>query len=119
MKSHFLFVFTVFLVPVAFSQDRDTVYVYQDEGVSEESAALSEACWGEKEGQPMDNGSWINDWMGGCDIPGAEKYADYVNRIKNALDHVLDPTLGYAGPVLMVSHGFVYSVIQNILRLPL
>lgn len=55
---------------------------------------------------------------GGCDIRGAEKYVDYVNRIKQALDHVLDPTLGYAGPILMVSHGFVYSVIQDLLRLP-
>jgi broad specificity phosphatase PhoE len=53
---------------------------------------------------------------GGCDIPGAEKYPDYVNRIKNALEFVWDP--GCVGPVLMVSHGFVYSVIQNILRLP-
>jgi|LauGreDrversion4_2_1035121.scaffolds.fasta_scaffold61220_3 glutamine amidotransferase-like uncharacterized protein len=37
MKSHLLFAFSVLLVPAAFSQDRDTVYVYQDEGVSEES----------------------------------------------------------------------------------
>ncbi len=83
-----------------------------------ENAGLSEACWGKKEGHSIDNGSWINDWMGGCDIAGAEKYADYVNRIKQALDHVLDPTLADAGFILMVSHGFVYSVIQNILRLP-
>ena len=37
MKSHLLFAFSVLLVPAAFSQDRDTVYVYKDEGVSEES----------------------------------------------------------------------------------
>lgn len=79
-----------------------------------ENAALSEACWGEKEGKTIDNGSWINDWMGGYDIAGAEKYTDFINRIKNALDQVLRD----AGPILMVSHGFVYSVIQNILRLP-
>jgi uncharacterized phosphatase len=30
-----------------------------------ENPGLSEACWGEKEGHPIDNGSWINDWMGG------------------------------------------------------
>jgi broad specificity phosphatase PhoE len=84
-----------------------------------ENAGLSEACWGKKEGHPIDNGSWINDWMGGCHIPGSEKYTDYVNRIKNALDHVLDPTLADAGPILMVSHGFVYGVIQDILGLPI
>jgi glutamine amidotransferase-like uncharacterized protein len=33
----FYFVFIALIAPVAFSQERDTVYVYQDEGVSEES----------------------------------------------------------------------------------
>ena len=57
-----------------------------------ESLGLPEACWGKKEGHPIEEGSWINDWIGGCDIPGSEKYTDCVNRIKNALDHVLDQT---------------------------
>jgi probable phosphoglycerate mutase len=81
-----------------------------------ENPGLSEACWGEKEGQPIEEGSWINDWIGGCDIRGAEKYPDYVNRIKNALEFVWDPEC--VGPILMVSHGFVYSVIQDLLPLP-
>ena len=33
----FYFVFSVLIAPAAFSQESDTVYVYQDEGVSEES----------------------------------------------------------------------------------
>ena len=53
------------------------------------------------------------------DLKRPEKYTDYVNRINNALDHVLDPTLADAGPILMVSHGFVYGVIQDILGLPI
>ncbi|MBM3631777.1 MAG: histidine phosphatase family protein [Alphaproteobacteria bacterium] len=99
-------------------QTADKIAQYMDAFVLE-NPGLSEACWGEKESQPIENGSWINDWMGGYPIPGSEKYTDFVNRIKNTLDHVLDPTLGCAGPILMVSHGFVYSVIQNVLRLPI
>lgn len=72
-------------------QTADMIAQYMDAPVLEDPG-LSEACWGEKEGHPIEEGSWINDWMGGCDIPGSEKYTDYVNRIKNALDHVLDPT---------------------------
>ncbi len=37
LVAKFYFVFSLFLAPATFSQDRDTVYVYQDKGVSKES----------------------------------------------------------------------------------
>ena len=80
-----------------------------------EITELQEACWGEKEGQLKGNGLWINGWRSGEDIKGAEGYADFSSRITRGLEKALQ----HKGPVLIVSHGGVYWVVQEILGLPI
>lgn len=80
-----------------------------------EITELQEACWGEKEGQLKGNGLWINSWRNGEDIKGAEGYADFSSRIKRGLEKALQNN----DPVLIVSHGGVYWVVQEILGLPI
>lgn len=80
-----------------------------------EITELQEACLGEKEGRLKGNGLWINGWRGGDEIKGAEKYSDFSSRIKRGIEKALE----HKGPVLIVSHGGVYSVVQEILGLPI
>lgn len=80
-----------------------------------EVTELQEACWGEKEGQLKGNGLWVNGWRNGDEIKGAEKYSDFAIRIKRGIEKALENT----GPVLIVSHGGVYWVVQEILGLPI
>jgi broad specificity phosphatase PhoE len=80
-----------------------------------EIAELQEACWGEKEGKLKGNGLWINGWRNGEDIKGAEGYYDFSSRIKRGLEKALE----HNGPVLIVSHGGAYWVVQEILGLPI
>lgn len=79
-----------------------------------EIAELQEACWGEKEGQLKGNGLWINDWRNGHEIKGAEKYSDFSIRVEQGIEKALE----HKGFVLIVSHGGVYQVVQEILGLP-
>ena len=80
-----------------------------------EITELQEACWGEKEGQLKGKGLWINGWRNGEDIKGAEGYYDFSTRIKRGLEKALE----HNGPVLIVSHGGVYWVVQEILGIPI
>lgn len=80
-----------------------------------EITELQEACWGEKEGQLKGNGLWVNGWRNGEDIKGAEGYADFSSRITRGLEKALQ----HKDPVLIVSHGGVYWVVQEILGLPI
>lgn len=80
-----------------------------------EITELQEACWGEKEGQFKGNDLWINSLRCGDEIKGAEKYSDFAARIKQGMQKALEHT----GPFLIVSHGFVYCVVQEILELPI
>jgi len=80
-----------------------------------EITELQEACWGEKEGQLKGNGLWVNGWRNGDEIKGAEKYSDFAIRIKRGIEKALQ----HKGPVLIVSHGGVYWVAQEILGLPI
>ena len=78
-----------------------------------EITELQEACLGEKEGQLKGNGLWVNGWRDGDEIKGAEGYADFSSRIKRGLEKALQ----HNGPILIVSHGGVYWVVQEILGL--
>ncbi|PPE03325.1 histidine phosphatase family protein [Holospora curviuscula] len=80
-----------------------------------EITELQEACWGEKEGKLKGNGLWINCWRNGDDVKGAEGYADFSTRIKRGLEKALQ----HNDPILIVSHGGVYWVVQEILGLPI
>jgi broad specificity phosphatase PhoE len=80
-----------------------------------EITELQEACWGEKEGQLKGNNLWIKNWQDGDEIKGAEKYSDFAIRIKRGIEKALEHT----GPILIVSHGVVYWVVQEILGLPI
>jgi len=80
-----------------------------------EIAELQEACCFEQEGKLKGSGLWINGWRNGEDIKGAEDYSDFSTRIKRGLEKALE----HNGPVLIVSHGGVYSVVQEILGLPI
>ena len=80
-----------------------------------EITELQEAGFGEKEGQLKGNGLWINGWRNGEDIKGAEGYSDFSTRIKRGLEKALE----HNGPILIVSHGGVYWVVQEILGLPI
>lgn len=80
-----------------------------------EITELQEARWGEKEGKLKGNGLWINCWRNGDDVKGAEGYADFSTRIKRGLEKALQ----HNAPILIVSHGGVYWVVQEILGLPI
>jgi broad specificity phosphatase PhoE len=80
-----------------------------------EITELQEAYWGEKEGQLKGNGLWVNGWRDGDKIKGAEKYSDFAIRIKRGIEKALE----HIDPVLIVSHGGVYWVVQEILGLPI
>jgi broad specificity phosphatase PhoE len=80
-----------------------------------EITELREACWGQKEGQLKGNGLWVNGWRNGDEIKEAEKYSDFAIRIKRGIEKALE----HKGPVLIVSHGGVYWVVQEILGLPI
>lgn len=80
-----------------------------------EITELREACWGEKEGHLKGNSLWIKGWRNGEAINGAEKYSDFAIRIKYGIEKALE----HKGPVLIVSHGVVYWVVQEILGLPI
>ena len=80
-----------------------------------EIAELQEACWREKEGQFEGNGLWINGWRGGDEIKEAEKYSDFSIRVNQGIEKALE----HKGPILIVSHGDVYWVVQEILGLPI
>ncbi len=80
-----------------------------------EITELQEARWGEKEGKLKGNGLWINCWRNGDDVKGAEGYADFSTRIKRGLEKALQ----HNDPILIVSHGGVYWVVQEILGLPI
>ena len=80
-----------------------------------EISELKEACWGEKEGTVTENNLWIKAWQNGEEIEKGEPYSIFSSRIFNGLNKALK----HQGPVLIVSHGIVYWVIQEILRLPI
>ncbi len=68
---------------------------------------LRECSWGNQEGQIK--GQWLTDWLEGAAIPGAESYANFLERslvgIQKALAH--------EGPVLIVAHGGVFWTLQK------
>lgn len=75
---------------------------------------LKEACWGILEGKPKADQKDINDWINGKAFEGAETFASFTERVREGVSEALN----LPGPVLIVSHGGVYWVIQKILNLP-
>jgi broad specificity phosphatase PhoE len=68
---------------------------------------LVECCWGEFEGKIK--GQWIADWIGGADIPGAEKHGDFQKRALTGVNQALE----HEGHVLIVSHGGVFWAVDH------
>lgn len=93
---------------------RQTAYVIQ-QSISVpliEIDELEEVCFGEKEGQKIENNLWINNWIDGNKIKGSENYIDCFKRVKRGLEKALQ----HLSPVLIISHGIVNLIIQKILR---
>ena len=76
---------------------------------------LQEACWGEKEDMVKGNSIWINGLRGRDDIKGAEQDSEFLLRIKRGREKALD----HKGSILIVSHGGVDWLVQEILGLPI
>lgn len=68
---------------------------------------LIECSWGENEGKIK--GQWTDDWIAGSDIPGAEKYSEFLLRAVSAINHATREP----GPVLIVSHGGIFWAVQQ------
>ena len=76
-----------------------------------EVSGLKEANLGTLQGNQDED--LLKGWKQGICPKRAEPYDDFVSRVKKALD----VCLSHAGPVLVVSHGGVYSAIQSLLQL--
>jgi broad specificity phosphatase PhoE len=76
---------------------------------------FKEGSWGVFEGKNTGCEIFLQHWMSGNEIEGAEHRADFLNRVRQGLVKAL------SGPeiVLIVSHGGVYGAIQETLGLPL
>jgi len=72
---------------------------------------LMECRWGEKEGQIK--GKWLEEWIAGAHIPGAEMYESFLQRALGGLNKALSNP----GPVLIVSHGGVFWGVQKFAQL--
>lgn len=72
-----------------------------------EVPGLIECSWGENEGKIK--GKWTDDWINGIEIPGAEKYPDFLQRAGSAINQATKEK----GPVLIVAHGGVFWSIQH------
>lgn len=72
---------------------------------------LIECSFGEKEGQIK--GTWLDKWIVGAAIPGAEIYEDFLLRAISGINKALSKE----GPVLIVSHGGVFWSIQKYAQL--
>ena len=88
-----------------------------NEGISTEKIEiveeLREACWGVMEGKPRGDSDWLELWRKGGLIDDAETYEEFKSRVITGLYKAMD----YPAPVLIVSHGGVYWVIQEMLKL--
>ena len=72
---------------------------------------LAECGWGVMEGQPVDDGTLLHEWLHGREHEGAEKVDDFGARVARGLSSAL----AIPGPVLIVSHRGVYGAIQKAL----
>jgi len=72
---------------------------------------LTECCWGDREGDLK--GKWIDDWIAGANINGAELYSDFLQRSLRGIIKAL----AHKGPVLVVSHGGVFWAVQQFAQL--
>ncbi len=76
---------------------------------------LKECHWGAKEGQPVDERVFFEQWIAGDTPEGAEAAYDFDARVRSALKHAL----GLSESVLIVAHGGVYCSIQRALSMSL
>lgn len=70
---------------------------------------LKECCWGVMEGQLVDDGTIFQRWANGSPHAGAEKVEDFDQRVMRGFQLALS----IPGPILIVSHGGVYSTLQR------
>jgi probable phosphoglycerate mutase len=75
---------------------------------------LKECCWGDREGQPKSDDGFFHRWLNGQPPIGAETVHEFEERVSRGLWKALELT----GPVLMVAHAGVYSVIARALGFP-
>lgn len=75
---------------------------------------LKEARWGVLEGELKGDGTLMQAWRKGEEIKGAESFQDFKSRVIRGFLSIMT----CKGPVLIVSHGGVYWVLQEMLHLP-
>ncbi|WP_417904796.1 histidine phosphatase family protein [Candidatus Tisiphia endosymbiont of Micropterix aruncella] len=71
---------------------------------------LAECCWGEYEGQPIDD-NILKRWLDGNPHQGAEYVNDFDKRVLRGLNS----TLSFQEPVLIIAHSGVYRAIHRLL----
>jgi biotin--protein ligase len=112
----FYFVFSVLIAPAAFSQERDTVYVYQDEGVSEESLKqtiltfqrlIKKYAVTTINAQKVKEGVWTKNAIlfvmpGGADLP-------YVKKLNGKGNEVIKKYVTNGGSFLGICAGSYYG----------
>lgn len=76
---------------------------------------LAECSWGEHEGKPVNDGTIAKQWLQGVSHLGAETAQDFVKRVINGLNLVLE----FPDLTLIVAHGGVYAAIQRVMSWPL
>lgn len=75
---------------------------------------LKECCWGTREGQPKTDDGFFHRWLKGQPPVGAETVYEFEERVLRGIWKALEIN----GPVLMVAHAGVYSVIARTLGSP-
>lgn len=75
---------------------------------------LKECRWGDREGQPKSDDGFFHRWLNGQPPIGAETVYEFEERVLSGLWKALE----FTGPVLIVAHAGVYSVIARTLGSP-
>jgi probable phosphoglycerate mutase len=68
---------------------------------------LGECAFGAYEGHPA--GPWRDAWFAGAEIPGAERFEDFLDRSL----HGLNAALAYGGRPLIVAHGGTFWAVRR------
>ena len=69
---------------------------------------LIECSWGEREGDPK--GPWLEEWIAGAKIKGAELYSEFILRALRGVNQCLSES---QQDPLIVAHGGVFWAIQQ------
>lgn len=75
---------------------------------------LAECNWGKYEGKPHNGYEFLKQWLIGNHFDGVEPVRDFEKRVLDGFKKALE----FPEPILIVSHGAVYSAMRRIMGFP-